>query len=319
MDSVPNYPNVTELAVPFFIATMIAEIVIGRLTGRAKYETRDTAISLGMGFGSTIFGMLTAFITFGTLVWLYQFRVFTLGFSWWVVALCFVLDDMIYYWLHRISHRMRWGWASHVNHHTSQHYNLSTALRQTWTGTLSGLFILYAPLVLLGFHPAVIALVHGINLVYQYWIHTELIGKFPPWFEAVMNTPSHHRVHHATNPKYLDANYAGAFIIWDKIFGTFVPEDEAEPCRYGIVKNLGTFNLLTVSFHEWWAILRDIFRRGISWRDRWNYMFHVPGWSHDNSRLTADMLKAEYVRLHPEKAGEKGLPNLSATQGMAAE
>jgi sterol desaturase/sphingolipid hydroxylase (fatty acid hydroxylase superfamily) len=311
MTDAPNYPNITQLAVPFFIATMIAEILIGRITGRAKYETRDTAISLAMGFGSVAFDTALAFVAYGFLVWLWQYRLATLGFSVWVIALCFVLDDLRYYAFHRFSHRSRWGWASHVNHHTSQHYNLSTALRQTWTGKLTGLFVLQSPLVLLGFHPAVIVLCGGINLVYQYWIHTELIKKMPAWFEAVMNTPSHHRVHHAVNPKYLDANYAGTFIVWDRMFGSFVAEDAAEPCRYGIVKNLGTFNLFTVAFHEWWGILKDLFRPGLSWRARWNYVFNVPGWSHDNSRLTADMLKAEHVRLHPEKAGTAGLPSMT--------
>jgi sterol desaturase/sphingolipid hydroxylase (fatty acid hydroxylase superfamily) len=297
----PAFPDITQLAVPFFIATMLIEIVIGRLTGRAKYETRDTAVSLAMGLGSVIAGALLAFVFTGVFFWLWQYRLFSLGFSWWAIALCFVLDDLRYYVFHRISHRVRWGWASHVNHHTSQHYNLSTALRQTWSDIFTGLFLLRAPLVLLGFHPAVIALCGGINLVYQYWIHTELIGKMPRWFEAVMNTPSHHRVHHATNPKYLDANYAGTFIVWDRMFGSFVPEDEGEPCRYGIVKNLGTFNVWTVAFHEWWGILNDVFRRDISWRDRWHYMMDVPGWSHDNTRTTADMLKAEYFRSRAEQ------------------
>ncbi len=306
MDEAPQFPNITELAVPFFIATMMLEIVVGRLTGRAKYETRDTAISLLMGFGSVAVGTVLAFILYGFLTWLWQFRLFTLGFSWWVIALCFVLDDFRYYVFHRISHRVRWGWASHVNHHTSQHYNLSTALRQTWSDVLTGLFVLRAPLVLLGFHPAVIVLCGGINLVYQYWIHTELIGKMPRWFEAVMNTPSHHRVHHAVNPKYLDANYAGTFFVWDRMFGSFVAEDAAERARYGIVKNLGTFNLLTVAFHEWLAIARDVFAPGLTWRDRWRYMFDVPGWSHDGSRLTADMLKAEHLRLHATQAASSG-------------
>ena len=307
--SAPALPDITQLAVPFFIATMLIEIVIGRLTGRAKYETRDTAVSLAMGLGSVIAGALLAVVFTGVFFWLWQYRLFSLGFSWWAIALCFVLDDLRYYVFHRISHRVRWGWASHVNHHTSQHYNLSTALRQTWSDVLTGLFVLRAPLVLLGFHPAVIALCGGINLVYQYWIHTELIKKLPAWFEAVMNTPSHHRVHHATNPKYLDANYAGTFIVWDRIFGSFVAEDPAEPCRYGIVKNLGTFNLFTVAFHEWAAILKDVVRPGVTWRERWHYMMDVPGWSHDGSRTTADMLKAEHVCLHPEQAGTAGLPS----------
>ena len=181
-----------------------------------------------------------------------------LGTSWWVIALCFVLDDLRYYWVHRFGHRIRWVWASHVNHHSSQHYNLTTALRQTWTGTFTFMMIVRAPLILLGFHPAMVLFCGGLNLIYQFWIHTEAIGRMPRWFEAVMNTPSHHRVHHATNPRYLDRNYAGVFIVWDKMFGTFEPETDEERIRYGIVKQLGSFNLLWAVFHEWIGMIRNI-------------------------------------------------------------
>src|SRR5690606_39533674 len=138
--------------------------------------------------------------------------------------------------------------------------NLSTALRQSWTGLFTGMFVLQAPLVLLGVHPPVIACVFGFNLVWQFWIHTAAIGKLPRWFEFIFNTPSHHRVHHATNPRYLDANYAGVLIIWDRLFGTFVAEDDAERPRYGIVSQLGTFNPFRVAFHEWIGIWRDVAR-----------------------------------------------------------
>jgi hypothetical protein len=159
-----------------------------------------------------------------------------------VIALCFVLDDLRYYWYHRIAHRCRWVWAEHVNHHSSQHYNLSTALRQSWTGTFTGMFILRIPLALIGFHPVLLLFVGGLNLVYQFWIHTEAIGRMWKPIEWIFNTPSHHRVHHATNPRYLDSNYAGTLIIWDRMFGTFVPELDEDMPRYGIVKNIGTFN-----------------------------------------------------------------------------
>ncbi len=191
------------------------------------------------------------------LVWVWQFRLFDLGLLVWVFVAAFLLDDLRYYWYHRIAHRVRWVWAEHVNHHSSQHYNLSTALRQSWTGLFTG--ILQVPLVLLGFHLAVIAFVYGFNLVWQFWIHTETIGKMWAWFEFIFNTPSHHRVHHATNPRYLDANYAGTLIIWDRMFGTFVEELEEDRPRYGIVKNLGTFNPLNVAFHEYVGIFKDVF------------------------------------------------------------
>ena len=139
--------------------------------------------------------------------------------------------------------------------------------------------------------------VGAINLIYQFWIHTEVIGRMPRWFEAVMNTPSHHRVHHGTNPRYLDCNYAGVFIIWDRMFGTFTREEEAEPVRYGIVKQLGGFNLLWSVFHEWIGIFTDLWRA--PWRAKLNYLIKPPGWSHDGSRDTSQMIKARWEALHP--------------------
>jgi hypothetical protein len=142
-------------------------------------------------------------------------------------------------------------------------------------------------------HPVIVGFVSALNLIYQFWIHTEAINKTPGWFEAVMNTPSHHRVHHATNPRYLDKNYAGVFIVWDRMFGTFVPEREDDPCRYGIVKNLGTFNPLRVSVHEFVGIARDV-AGAKTWKDRLAFVFAPPGWSPDGSRDTSDIIKARW-------------------------
>jgi sterol desaturase/sphingolipid hydroxylase (fatty acid hydroxylase superfamily) len=203
---------------------------------------------------------------------------------------------------------VRWVWAEHINHHSSQHYNLSTALRQSWTGLFTGMFVLQVPLVLLGLHPAVIAFVFGFNLVWQFWIHTETIGRMWGWFEFIFNTPSHHRVHHATNPRYLDANFAGTLIIWDRMFGTFVEERAEDLPRYGIVHNIGTFNPVKVAFHEWIGMFRDAFAPGLSLRQRLGYLFMPPGWSHDGSRETSESLKAAYVRRNPGEAGKPGLP-----------
>ncbi len=304
------FPKVTELAIPFFVGAILLELVLVR-TGRAKgeFETRDTLTSLMMGVGNVVAGLLLGFISFAILMWVWQFRFFDLGVSTWVGLMAFLIDDLRYYWYHRIAHTVRWVWAEHVNHHSSQHYNLSTALRQSWTGHLTGMVILQMPLVLLGVHPAFIAFVYGFNLLYQFWIHTETIGKMWRPFELVMNTPSHHRVHHATNPRYLDANYAGTLIIWDRMFGTFVEELETDKPRYGIVKNLGTFNPVKVAFHEWIGLFRDTFSPGLTPKQRLGYMFMPPGWSHDGSRKGSADLKADYIRLNPDQAGMPGLPN----------
>jgi sterol desaturase/sphingolipid hydroxylase (fatty acid hydroxylase superfamily) len=290
----------TTFAIPLFVALVLAEMVWAWKKIPHSYEPRDTLTSLAFGLGSTVAGALAGGAFLALFLWAYQFRIFDFGPQWWTVwwawPLCFVLDDLKYYWVHRFGHRVRWFWASHVNHHSSQHYNLSTALRQTWTGFLTLGFVFALPLVLLGFHPAMIAICGGFNLIYQFWIHTEAIGKMPRWFEAVMNTPSHHRVHHATNPRYLDRNYAGVFIVWDKMFGSFEPEVRPEKggerIRYGIVRQLGTFNLIWSVFHEWVGMLADIWRA--PWRHKLSYLLREPGWSHDGSRETSAMIRARW-------------------------
>lgn len=281
------------LATPFFILAVILEIALGRAKrAKANYEARDTAASLLMGLGSTAAGLLTGGVVAVATLYVYQHRLFDIPMTAiWAWVVLFLAEDLTYYWFHRLSHERRFWWAAHVNHHSSQHYNLSTALRQTWTGGLAGTWALWLPLAFLGFPPAMIAIQKGISLVYQFWIHTETIGKMPRWFEAVFNTPSHHRVHHARNPRYLDRNYAGVLIVWDKLFGTFQPELDEEECRYGIVKNLGGFNLLRVAFHEWIAMGQDVLRHP---RHALGYLFGPPGWSHDGSRDTSRTLKAQW-------------------------
>ncbi|MFE0014370.1 sterol desaturase family protein [Mesorhizobium sp. NPDC059054] len=304
-----QFPDVTKLAIPFFVVAILLEVWLVR-TGRAKgeFETRDTLTSLMMGTGNVAAGILLGIVSFSALMWVWQFRFFDLGVSVWTCIAAFLIDDLRYYVYHRIAHRCRWVWAEHVNHHSSQHYNLSTALRQSWTGLFTGMFVLQVPLVLLGFHPAVIAFVYGFNLIYQFWIHTETIGKMWNWVEFIFNTPSHHRVHHATNPRYLDANYAGTLIIWDRMFGTFVEELEEDRPRFGIVKNIGTFNPFKVAFHEWIGMFKDAFSPGLTPGQRLRYLFMPPGWSHDGSRDTSETLKAAYVRRNPAEAGKPGLP-----------
>ncbi len=289
----PELFSPVDYAVPAFILLMIIEMAWAKRKAPASYEPRDTFMSLALGTGSTVAGAVFGGLVFALAMGLYQYRLFDLGWVWWVWPICFVLDDLGYYWAHRTGHRVRWFWASHVNHHSSQHYNLSTALRQTWTGYFALSFIFRIPLALLGFHPAMLVFCGAINLIYQFWIHTEAIRRLPRWFEAVMNTPSHHRVHHGTNPRYLDANYAGVFILWDKMFGSFIPEEDAEPVRYGIVKQLGSNNVLWNVFHEWIGMVRDV--AAAPWRHKLGYIWRVPGWSHDNSRETSDMMRARWL------------------------
>lgn len=292
-----NFPDVVAWAVPAFTLLVLIEMAAWRLTGKGRYESRDSAASLVMGLGSRIAPLLGGgALVFGVFMAAYEYRLFDIPNAWWAVILCFVLDDLRYYWFHRISHERRWFWASHVIHHSSQHYNLTTALRQTWTGDILGSLLFKTPLVLIGFHPLMIAFVSGLNLIYQFWIHTELIGRLGP-FEWIFNTPSHHRVHHATNPRYLDANYAGALIVWDRMFGSFTPERDDEKCRYGIVKNLGSFNPLVIAFHEWLGIVKDLLKSR-SLREVIGYTLGPPGWSPDGSRLTTAMIRERWRRVH---------------------
>lgn len=297
---VPDLPSPTLLAIPGFIAFMLLELLVRWLRGGVHYQTRDSAASLMMGAGNVVEGLLFGGIAYGVLMFFYDhFALAPWGFSVGAFAAAYLIDDLRYYWYHRIAHESRWFWAGHVVHHSSQHYNLSTALRQTWTSTLSATFLFQIPLVLLGIHPVMLAFVSALNALYQFWIHTEAIGRLPAPIEAVFNTPSHHRVHHARNPRYLDANYAGTLIVWDRLFGTFVPEHDEEPCRYGLVRNLGTFNPFRIAFHETISIVQDVVRPGISVADRARYVFGAPGWSHDGSRRTTAMIKETWQRADP--------------------
>ena len=288
-----QFPDMVDLAIPFFLVTLLAEACLSWFRSDIDYELKDTLASLSMGIGNVLVGSTVGVIVYYAYVFVYGFRIFDLGYAWWVFPLCFFAEDFAYYWFHRIGHESRWFWASHVIHHSSQKYNLSTALRQTWTSSITMNFIFHLPLLLLGFPPPMVFFFQGLSLVYQYWIHTEAIGKMPRWFEAVANTPSHHRVHHATNPRYLDANYAGVLIVWDRLMGTFVAEREDERPAYGIVKNLDTYNPLRIAFHEWAAIARDVTSTRNPAEIR-KYLFGPPGWSPDGSRQTTADIKAAW-------------------------
>jgi len=314
---VPHLPDPVTYAIPGFVVLILAEMGIARIRDRRRFCPKDTLTSLALGFGSTVAGLLTTGFVYALALWLYQFRITTIGFAWYWFVLAFVLDDLAYYVFHRAAHRVRWFWASHVIHHSSQHYNLTTALRQTWTGFISLGFLFRLPLFLIGFHPAMIFFVAGLNLIYQFWIHTETVGRMPRWFEAVMNTPSHHRVHHATNPRYLDKNYAGVFIIWDRMFGTFVEERADDRPRYGIVKDLGSFNVLWAAFHEWIGIAKDVWAAP-DWKSRIGYIAAPPGWSHDGSRDTSETIKARWEAREQLRGDSWKQPTSSSSVGDRA-
>lgn len=287
---IPEIPNLIHYAIPFFAATVIIEVILTVKIKLEDYEYKDAGTSILMGLGNVAIGLVTKGIALGLFYLLYNFyHLFEITFAWWSWLILLFAEDFCYYWFHRISHESRFFWASHVVHHSSKKYNLSTALRQTWSGGFYT-FIFWTPLIILGFHPVMVLVQMSVSLIYQYWIHTEMIRKMPKWFELIFNTPSHHRVHHATNPQYLDRNHAGIFIIWDRFFGTFEPEEE-KPV-YGLVKNIDTYNPLKIAFTEWYMMLKDFITVKTSVVNRFKYLIKPPGWRHDEgSILSSDLRK----------------------------
>jgi sterol desaturase/sphingolipid hydroxylase (fatty acid hydroxylase superfamily) len=265
-------PKLIIDAIPAFLLLLMAEAVAGAILRRDLYEIKDTTASLTMGIGSVLVGLFSKTIIFGLFTFLHQYAIFSIGYAWWAWVLAFFADEISYYVFHRTSHECRLWWASHVVHHSSQRYNLSTALRQTWTGSLySFVFWMWMPLV--GFPPVMVFTMQAISLLYQFWIHTELVKHMGP-LEWLLNTPSHHRVHHGSNGSYLDKNHGGTLIIWDRLFGTFAKEEE--PVVYGLTKNIETYNPVRIAFHEWVEIARDV-ASASSWRERWGSVFGRPG------------------------------------------
>ncbi|MFG1850112.1 sterol desaturase family protein [Micromonospora carbonacea] len=264
-------------AVPAFLLLIVVEAVSYRFApddDERGYELRDTATSLTMGAGSQAIGFPWKLLTVGLYAGLWALAPVQLSpASVWTWVLLFVADDLAYYWFHRTHHEVRLFWASHVVHHSSRFYNLSTALRQSWTPMTSLPF--WLPLALLGIPPWMIFLQQSVSLLYQFFLHTERVRGLPRPVEWVFNTPSHHRVHHGVNAEYLDRNYGGILIVWDRLFGTFEPE--RAPARYGLTTNIGTYHPLRVATHEYAAIWADV-RAAASWRHRLGHLFRRPGW-----------------------------------------
>ena len=289
---IPEIPDLIIYAIPFFAATVFLEVILTVKVKHGEYNYKDAATSITMGLGNVALGLLSKIIVLGAFYLVYDsFHLIDIQFVWWAWILLLFADDFCYYWFHRISHESRFFWASHVVHHSSKKYNLSTALRQTWSGGFYS-FVFWLPLVLIGFHPIMILVQMSISLIYQYWIHTELIKKLPGWFEFIFNTPSHHRVHHATNPQYLDRNHAGIFIIWDRLFETFEPEIE-KPV-YGLVKNIETHNPIKIAFLEWYGMFKDFFASKTSLGNRFKYLIKPPGWRHDGTSISSSDLRKEW-------------------------
>ncbi|MCS3781788.1 sterol desaturase family protein [Tsukamurella ocularis] len=278
--------DLIRAAIPVFVLCLALEYLSFRFRpddDELGYDLRDARTSLTMGIGNVVINLGWKLVVLAALAGAYLIAPVHLPatnpLTW---VLLFVADDLAYYWYHRTHHTVRVLWASHVVHHSSRFYNLSTALRQTWTPFTALPY--WIPLALIGIPPWMILLQQSVSLLYQFFIHTERVGKLWRPIEFVMNTPSHHRVHHGSNAAYLDRNYGGILIVWDRLFGTFEPEGER--VRFGLTKNIETHNPLKVATHEYSAILADV-RGTRSWRARWGYVVKGPGWSPAASALPA--------------------------------
>ncbi len=303
-----GFPNLVLYSLPMFFLVLGIEIFIYKLKKR-EYQRKDALVSVSMGLLSLPIGMLFKAMNFAIFFWAYNNRIYDFGMEWWALFLALMADDFRIYVFHRIRHNIRYMWCSHVNHHSSEQFNYSTALRQSWTANITGQILFKIPFAFLGFHPLILIMMHQFHQVYQFFLHTELIDKMPRWFEYIMNTPSHHRVHHASNPRYLNANYGATFIIWDRMFGTYVHEFEGEKVKYGITKNIKTFNIFKAVFHEYVSVFKDVCLPNLTLKERFLYLFGNPGYSHDDAGCTAKQQRIDFLKAHPELAGTPGLPH----------
>ena len=283
--------QLTVLVLPLFFLAIGIEVYLVRHEQKAIYNKKDTLVSFSMFIATIFVEFIPKVLAFALMMYLHTISPLEdiIARQWWAWVLLFFLDDFTYYWFHRSNHEVRLFWAGHVNHHSSEYMNFGTALRQG-VGERVHKYLFWIWLPLLGFDALMIFTIMSINLIYQFWVHTELVNKLPKWYEAIFNTPSHHRVHHASNIRYLDCNHAGVFIIWDKWFGTFSEEKDFEKPVYGLTENINSYNPAYVLAHEYQAIWQDV-RRADKWSDKLKYIFYAPGWSHDGEDKRAKTLR----------------------------
>jgi alkylglycerol monooxygenase len=263
------------IAIPVFLLLIGVELLIGHLKRKKLYRFNDTITNLNIGIGNQAFNLFFKAFLFGIYVYVFEnLSFFQIQHSLWAFLLCLVVYDFLFYWAHRWGHEINFFWGAHIVHHQSEEFNLSVALRQSWFHNLLA-FVIFLPMPLFGFDPLTFFIAAAVNTLYQFWIHTKTIKKMYKWFEAVFNTPSHHRVHHGINPKYIDKNHAGMFIVWDKMFGTFQAEEE-EPV-YGITTQLKSWNPTWANIHYYIDIISK--STGFSkLKDKIKMLFARPGW-----------------------------------------
>ncbi|MFL7026763.1 sterol desaturase family protein [Enterovibrio norvegicus] len=289
---------------PIFLICMILEYRALKRRHQADYSLKELICNFslaGLHQGADVIATLLLMPFF---LWLFQFRLFDITLTPITVFAVFVLQDFFYYWFHRASHHVHWLWASHVAHHSSENMNFTTAFRQSLTYPLSGMWLFWTPLMLIGFDPTFVVLVVALNLGFQFFVHTRIVGKLG-WVEYIFNTPSHHRVHHARNQEYIDRNFAGVLIIWDKCFGTYVEERDDIHIDYGIPKPIHSWNPFVATFHQWKTLITLAFSRTPTpMNTRLQYLFGSPAFS-DTAMLERDGSRAHLVEKAEKSEKEK--------------
>jgi len=252
-----TYQQVYLIGLPIVIVFILIEVLFSSISNKKLYRKNDTLCTIGLLTGNILMVFLVKGITLAIHIYLYQYRILDLSSLipiWMMWILAFVLIDLVFYFYHRVSHRSRFLWAVHMSHHSSEEMNFAVSFRQAWLGPISKIpFFIFLPIV--GIDPTIIAIAGVISTLWGIVGHTQIIKNLGP-FEYIFNTPSHHRVHHGSNKQYIDKNYGNLLIVWDRMFGTF--ELEKESVKYGLVKNVKTFNPIKITFMEWSNILKDI-------------------------------------------------------------
>lgn len=290
--SIPLDTEIILWAVPIFVLMIGVEAYIDYRQKKNLYEGKDFISSISLGIVSVFIGGGMKLLAFGVYTVVHQFALFDIGWVWWAWILLLFADDFTFYWHHRLSHQIRVLWAAHINHHSSQRMNFGTALRQSWVEQLYKYFWwIWLPLI--GFEPLMVLVMMSISLVYQFFLHTELVLKLPKPIEFIFNTPSHHRAHHAVNPRYLDQNHAGILIIWDRMFGTFAEEVDDDLPIYGITNNIDSHNLFYIAMHEYQNLWRDV-KKAPTFSEKLKYIFYPPGWSHNGEDNTSVTVRKRY-------------------------
>ncbi len=285
------------VSTPLYFIIIGLEILLTHLHHRKSYTIKDSFANLYLMLLNSILDIAFRISYLAILQYFYLHAFFTLQnvFVYWLILV--IAEDFLYYWLHRFDHEVRFFWATHVTHHSSQQLNFTVGFRSSVFQPLYR-FIYFIPLALCGFKPLDIAFVYSATQIWGIFVHTELIKKMG-WLEYILVTPSHHRVHHASNPKYLDKNMGMLLIIWDKLFGTFQPElsiEKYQHLKYGLTKNIENPNPVNLVFHEWKQMWHDVRRNDISFKQKLFYLFGPPGWSHDGSRLTSEQLRKKEIQ-----------------------